>query len=78
MMQWVSLGGCLLILAGYAGLQSRRLSPESLAFNALNAVGSALLLWVAVVDRRAGFIVLEGAWVGISLAAMLRRHKPGR
>jgi hypothetical protein len=73
-MQLVSLAGCFLILLGYAGLQCKRLDPTRLPFNVLNAVGSALLLWVAIVDRRMGFEVLESAWVLISVVAMLR-HK---
>jgi hypothetical protein len=72
-MQVISLLGCVLILAGYAGLQSGRMQREDLVFNVVNVLGSAILLWVAVVDHRLGFIVLEGAWVFISVFAMRPR-----
>ncbi len=38
----------------------------------LNFVGSLMLTWVAVIDWRAGFIVLEGAWAALSLIGILR------
>jgi drug/metabolite transporter (DMT)-like permease len=73
MMQLVSLLGAACILAGYAGLQKGWLGREDRAFNVLNFVGSMLLLWVAIVDRRTGFIVLETVWSALSVPGMLRR-----
>ena len=70
--QLVSLAGALLVLAGYAALQTGRLSQQSRLFNLLNLVGSALLTWVAIVDRRSGFILLEGSWALLSLFPLLR------
>ena len=71
--QGVALVGALLVLSAYAALQMGRLDRESRTFSALNFFGSALLTWVAVVDRRWGFILLEGAWALLSVAGMLRR-----
>ncbi len=73
--QVISLIGAALILAGYLALQFRRLASDDFRFNLLNFVGSALLAWVACIDRQAGFIVLEGAWALLSLAGMLRRKQ---
>lgn len=74
--QVTSLVGAALVLAAYLALQRGVLLPRSLAYNALNFVGAALLTYVAIKDRRAGFIILEGAWALLSLMGMLRRPIP--
>ncbi len=71
--QSVSLVGALLILIGYVALQFGWMGRENRMFNVLNFVGSALLAWVAIVDWRIGFIVLETAWAILSLPGMFRR-----
>jgi hypothetical protein len=38
----------------------------------LNFVGSGLLAWVAIHDRRAGFIILEVVWALASLPPLFR------
>ncbi len=68
--------GAALVLAGYFALQRRWLASEDRLYNALNFFGAALLTWVAVADRRWGFIVLEGAWALLSLPGMIRRATP--
>ena len=73
--QLVSLVGAVLILAAYAALQMGRLDQKSRTFNLMNFVGSALLTWVAIVDRRAGFILLEATWALLSLVPLLRRPR---
>jgi len=75
LVQAVSLVGAALILAAYALLQSGRLHRTDPAFNLLNLVGSLLLTFVAVVDVRWGFIVLEAVWAALSLAGLLRRQE---
>ena len=74
--QLASLVGAALILVAYVAYQRGRLGREHRSYNALNFVGSAILAWVAIVDRRWGFIVLEGAWALLSLPALLRPPKP--
>jgi hypothetical protein len=76
--QLASVVGAILILAAYVALQTKRLGPESRAFNLMNAVGAALLTWVAVVDRRAGFIMLEGTWTLLSLIPLVRSFRRTR
>jgi hypothetical protein len=73
--QFLSLLGAALILVGYIGLQLGRFSQRDRLFNALNFVGSAVLTWVAVVDWRVGFIILEAAWALLSLPGMVRRSR---
>lgn len=71
--QIISLVGALMILSAYVALQKGRLGREHRSFNVLNFVGSALLAWVAVMDWRVGFILLETAWALLSIPGMLRR-----
>ncbi len=75
--QSVSLAGAFLILAAYVALQFGWMSGRDRSFNVINFIGSALLAWVAVIDWRVGFIVLEGAWALISFAAIFRQSQPG-
>lgn len=70
--QIVSLIGAALILGAYAANQKGVLSPRNRTYSALNLVGSLLLLWVALVDQRWGFIVLESLWALVSLPPLIR------
>ena len=72
--QALSLVGAAMILVAYAALQRGAMSREDRWFNLLNFAGSALLAWVAIVDRRVGFIVLETAWALLSLPALVKRR----
>jgi len=72
--QVVSLVGAFLILLAYGLNQRGRLTPEQASYSLMNLVGASLLLWVAIVDRRAGFVVVEGAWAAMSLMPLLRRR----
>ncbi|MDB4877058.1 MAG: hypothetical protein JWM41_3504 [Gemmatimonadetes bacterium] len=69
--QVISMIGALLILVAYAGSQAGRIDRRSTSYNALNLVGSALLAWVAIVNRQAGFIVLESLWALLSIQPLL-------
>jgi uncharacterized membrane protein len=76
--QIISLLGAILILVAYAASQRGWMGRESVWYNLLNLVGSGLLAWVAIVDRRAGFIFLETAWALLSIPPLLAtRRKPG-
>ena len=80
--QTLSLVGAALLLIGFVGMQMRRMQNDSALFNALNLVGSGLLAWVAIHDRRAGFIILEVVWAVASLPplykALTRTTVPAR
>jgi hypothetical protein len=82
LVQLVSVVGALMILGAYAAYQQGRLGREDVLYNLLNVVGSALLAWIAVLDRRWGFILLESAWALLSLpplvAAWRGGARPGR
>jgi hypothetical protein len=69
--QVLGLVGAVMVLAAYAGLQRGLLRQASLAYGLLNLVGSSCLAWVAIVDRRWGFILLEGAWALLSVPGVI-------
>ena len=73
--QLVSVAGAVLILVGYAGLQMGWMERQDRWFNLVNLVGSALLAWVAIVDHRIGFILLETIWALLSIPPLVRGHR---
>ena len=77
LLQATSLLGAALILFAYAAHQAGRMSRETPIYHVTNALGGGLLLVVAVAARQAGFIVLEGVWTVISLAALFRGRRIG-
>lgn len=70
--QAISLIGAACLLLAYVAAQMGRMRHDSAAYSALNVVGSALLAWVAIVDQRWGFIVLEVVWALVSLPPLFR------
>lgn len=70
--QAVSLLGALFVLAGYAAQHFKLISSDGLSYLMLNFIGGAMLCWVAIDSRQLGFIVMEGAWVLISLSGLWR------
>jgi hypothetical protein len=74
--QILSLAGAACILAAYVANQRKRLTPDRPLYSLLNLVGSLMLLWVAIVDVRWGFIVLEAAWALVSIPPLLRPRTP--
>jgi predicted permease len=76
-LQAASLLGALLILAAYAAHQAGRMGRDTASYNLINAAGALLLLVVAIRARQVGFILLEGTWTLISLAALRRAVRSG-
>jgi hypothetical protein len=70
--QLASFLGALLILIAYVGHQLNWMDARKAAYNILNAIGSAILAYIAFHPFQVGFVVLEVAWVLISLYALLR------
>lgn len=70
--QIVSFVGALLILIAYTGHQMGWMNPRSAVYNILNAVGSAILGYIALHPFQVGFVVLEGVWTLISVWALFR------
>jgi hypothetical protein len=75
--QLVSVLGSLLVLGAYVAGQFGYLSVKGLAYAYANIVGSGILAVVATLEAQWGFLLLEGAWVSVSLVAVMRqRAKP--
>ncbi len=72
LIQVVSLVGAGLILLAYFRSQRGFWAQHDRAYLWCNLMGATLLTVVAVWDRRIGFIVLEAAWVWVSLASLRR------
>lgn len=70
--QLISLLGAALILLAYLANTQEWLGPKDRSYNFMNLVGGLLLFWIAVVDRRAGFMVLELTWALIAIPPLLR------
>jgi hypothetical protein len=70
--QIVSFVGALLILVAYAGHQMGWMNSQKAAYNILNAIGSAILAYIAFHPFQIGFVVLEVVWTAISIYALMR------
>jgi len=70
--QAISFVGALLILIGYAGHQLNWMDSRKPAYNVLNALGSAILAYIAFRPFQLGFVVMEVTWVAISLRALMK------
>ena len=71
-LQVASVLGALLILTPFAAVQFGRLAPSSVAYQALNLLGSGILAAIALHDRQYGFLLLEGTWAVVSLWGLLK------
>ena len=70
--QLISLLGATLLLVAYFAINQKWLKAQDRLYNVMNLVGGILLFWVAVVDRRIGFMVLEAAWAIVAIPPLLR------
>ena len=73
--QILAVVGAVLILAAYAALQANRIEQKGRTFCLMNFFGSGMLTWVAIVDQRFGFILVEGAWALLSLVPLVPRFR---
>jgi len=74
--QAISFIGALLVLIGYIGHQLKWMDSRKFSYNALNAVGSGILAYIAFSPFQVGFVVMEVTWIIVSLYAMGRSWKP--
>lgn len=70
----VSVLGAAALLIAFVGSQRgvERLRVGTPLYNLLNLIGALILLHVAVVDRRTGFIILEAVWAAVTIPPLLR------
>ncbi len=73
--QAASFVGAVLILTAYVGHQLGWMNSRKPSYNILNAIGSAILAYVAFHPFQIGFVLLESVWALISLYALLRNPK---
>lgn len=69
--QVVQLVGAVLILAAFVAAQVRVMHPQSFVYLSLNLAGSAILAYLAWVDRQWGFLLLEAVWALVSLGGIV-------
>jgi hypothetical protein len=74
-LQIAGLIGALLILVAYVAYQFRRMDSAGIAYNLLNALGGAVLAYVAFHPLQIGFALLESTWTVVSLFALFRAVK---
>ena len=77
MIQVVSVLGAVMILFAYTANQFGRLQTAGLVYSLANAIGAAVLTGVAAVERQWGFLLLEGVWTLVSLAALAQLWRSG-
>jgi hypothetical protein len=80
MAQALQLGGAVLILVAFAGLQRGSMKPGDVSYLALNLVGGAILTAAAIIDFDWGFLLLEVVWTIVSawsLLGLARGRSPG-
>lgn len=70
--QIASFVGALFILVAYVGHQMGWMDSRKAGYNVLNAVGSAILAYIAFHSFQVGFVLLEVVWVLISVYALAR------
>ncbi|MEV0268959.1 hypothetical protein AB0H43_09305 [Hamadaea sp. NPDC050747] len=73
LLDFIEVGGSLLILAAFAAAQAGRLDLRSRTYLLLNLAGSGVLAVIALDQRSWGFLLLEGTWAIVSALSLLRR-----
>ena len=65
--------GVIFILAAYLALQLERLDPKFALYSVLNAIGAALILLSLYFDFNLSAMLIESAWLVISILGFSRR-----
>lgn len=64
--------GVALILGSYFLVQIRKMSVTDLPYTVLNFLGAALVLYSLVYDFNLSAVIIEIAWLAISVVGLLR------
>lgn len=70
---WIGFAGVAMILLAYVLNISGKTDRDHLAFILLNLVGASLACLASVLLDYLPFVILEGAWAAVSLAALVRQ-----
>ncbi|MEU5958454.1 hypothetical protein [Streptomyces sp. NPDC047525] len=73
----VQLIGSALILLAFVLAQAGRLGTGTWSYLWLNFVGSGLTAGDALHERQWGFLLLEGAWMVVSLLSLVKKARGG-
>ncbi|MGQ0810096.1 MAG: CBU_0592 family membrane protein [Nitrospiraceae bacterium] len=76
--QTISVSGAIMVLSAYALIQGGVWRELDSGYLALNLIGSVLLGVVALIERQAGFVLLEFAWAGLAMLGVWRAWKGRR
>lgn len=78
LLQIVGLLGPLFLLGAYALLSSGRLQATAPAYQILNLMGAAVMVWVGIVTNVWSVWVLNGVWSLIAVFGLVRilRRQP--
>ncbi|HVM26433.1 MAG TPA: hypothetical protein VM433_02020 [Mycobacteriales bacterium] len=68
----VQMSGALLVLGAFGLAQLRVVTPASLSYLLMNAVGSALLVGSAFAGGQWGFVLLNVVWFAFSAVSLAR------
>lgn len=71
----VQILGALLVLAAFALVQARVLTPEARSYLVSNLVGGSVLAVDAYIGRQWGFLLLEGVWAIIAALGLVTRAR---
>ncbi len=68
------IGAILLLIAYWAGVQ-KRLPPDGVTYNLLNAVGSLAIGVNVLANQAYPSVVLNAVWLAVALHALLAKRK---
>jgi hypothetical protein len=71
----VGLVGASIILVGFLLNQTGRLNADSLLYDVLNAVGSLVLIYYAVLLDSYPFVVLNAVWLIVSAHGLYKSFR---
>lgn len=66
--------GVVMVLAAYLMLQMEKTSPTSALYSVGNALGAILILVSLMFEFNLSAVVMESAWLMISIYGLLRRR----
>lgn len=76
--QLIAIVGAAAVLGAYLGLQRGWMRPHDRQYHILNFVGAGMLAYIAIIDQRWGFILLETVWALAAVPGMLRARPQER
>lgn len=72
---WVGFVGVFILLLAYLMNLAGKLSRDSLLYIVLNIIGAGLACLASWLIHYLPFVLLEGTWTVVSLAALIRYYR---